>query len=161
MAHMPILHRFVPLFVLCAPLLTLACAEPRPTAESFEQTCEDQLDEASCASVEDAEFGPHDTATCNWVRHVAVSLEGDTCSFGEVTGECRMIRFDGEVGCYGGECGRNQATHWEEVDGEVVLSSSEAIGCAAWVNACELDVDDELSSGPPECACMCDPEFPI
>ena len=133
--------------------------------------------EAMCAAAGDAqgcESTASDTvfdaaqacAVCVWDDWVPTSLDGNgECVYGPVEGACRMVAL-GTEGCMGGNlaCDPGHMPMWRpDGGGGVVLHLGPLSECfvPADAKACPVDAQGNvLDNAPPECACLCDAEFP-
>ena len=104
---------------------------------------------------------------CTWSDWVPVTLEGDTCVFGEVEASCLLEWLEPGPGCAGStgiacrpDGPRGEIALYREVSGQAQLQA--AVRCAPPPDAqrCFLDAQGQVQDGPPECACICDPDFP-
>jgi hypothetical protein len=132
--------------------------------DAYEAQCAAQTDPASCEAVPSPieQFGAGAGAPyCAWQVWTNTTLAPDgTCSFSETEASCVMT-VNGD-GCWGAQrCLDGHAAGGFRYDGRTVQ-----IGFANWCGGppynrqCEAGADGTLYSGPPECACLCDPSWP-
>ncbi len=104
---------------------------------------------------------------CTWSDWVPVTLEGDACVFGEVEASCVLEWLEPGPGCAGStgiacrpDGPRGEIALYREVSGQAQLQA--AVRCAPPSDAqrCFLGAQGQVQDGPPECACICDPNFP-
>lgn len=124
------------------------------------ETCAALADRASCNGA------PLDPAVgrCMWVAWHTTRLVDGTCSFGPPRGECQF------VGCQSEGCKAQMACGTPDLAGayRVGMDDNVSIALASWcldpplpALPCEFDAEGQLVEGAPECACLCDPSFPV
>ncbi len=125
--------------------------------------CEAQTTPEGCAAVPGQNYANSDeSAWCAWVVEVPVTLEGDVCSFGEPMSRCQLTT-GGDPGCYSptdSTCGPTSEFQWSrpEDDSTFVLGYANEI-CSPPGTLCTVTPEGVLEGGP-ECACLCQPDFP-
>ena len=138
------------------PLIVLlgACdgTDERPLAE----VCPEQTSREDCEAV------PQDgNDHCYWESWVPVEIIDASCVFSEPTeGACRHESMPGEfcgtrVDCIG-TVGRSRDGN----SGTTELSAQD-VCVAVSGEHCMLGSDGAVVTGVPECACLCDPAFPL
>lgn len=142
--------------------------DPGPSFEEFAEMCAAQFDEAGCVAVESFNdpAGEPQFASCFWESSVPVELlDNDECVFGEPTGRCRLGTSttegcgSGTAGCEDIRIGRHAALR--ETEGGVELVHGGFCTGIPFAAPCVFDDDGVLrEDGPPECECLCAPDFP-
>jgi hypothetical protein len=136
-------------------------SEGPPTPDDFRALCEQQSDRAACEAVPSENYLWEDQAMwCAWWIEVPVELVGDTCNFGELQARC-VANAASEVGCLSPSdaCGSAEGA-WSFVEGgEVIIGRGEI--CTDSHPVCNVDARGTVNEGVPECACLCDPGFPL
>ncbi|MBZ5715598.1 hypothetical protein [Nannocystis pusilla] len=131
------------------------CGDAAPP--EAEQQCASQPDRASCNGL------ALEGGSCVWIAWFPVRLMDGVCGFGDPRGQCAFVPCS-EEGCATlSPCGP------EGFGGAFMVGEDDAVnvGFADWcqsppapARACIFDFEGQLTEGPPECACLCDPGFP-
>ena len=127
-------------------------------SEAFAALCAEQATESDCNAIEGEHYPWEDyTAWCSWFVEVPVSYADGVCEFGEATSYC-MMEGASEAGCGGGgdQCGVPKVGMVNVEGDETVL----VLGGSCETSQCQVNEQGEVTHGPPECACFCDPAFP-
>ena len=126
--------------------------------------CPDMTTEEDCVT---AITGPlAECFHCVWSDWVPVTLDGGACVFGQIQATCVRERLSPGPGCEdAGGVSCRPATEmglYREVDGQPQIQSSVRCHSEGGMNATKCAVDDQgkATNSPPECACICDPDFP-
>jgi hypothetical protein len=136
-------------------------SEGPPTPADFQALCEQQTDRAACEAVPGEHYPWEDQTTwCAWWVEVPVELVDDACSFGQTQARC-VMNSASEAGCgvIGNACQSTDAG-WSRVEGESVVIGRGNL-CGDEDDPCVVDAQGVVSQGAPECACLCDPAFPL
>jgi hypothetical protein len=135
------------------------------SGEEFKALCEQQTSSEACDAVPGYTNPDSDSsAWCAWIVEVPAQLDGDTCIFGTPIRECRVVSGNGgDIGCFGGSLGvcSIEDLGWSRMDGDTLLIGRGRI-CEVPITLMPCSVSP-LSGvmGEPECACLCDPNFPL
>ncbi len=136
--------------------------------DALEAMCAAAGDAQACESAaSDAVFEAAEAcAVCVWDDWVPTSLDGSgQCVYGAVEAGCRMVVL-GTEGCVGGNlaCDPGHMPMWRpDGAGGVQLHVGPQSECfyPADGGPCSLDAEGNVvGDAPPECACLCDPDFP-
>ena len=149
-------------------VLTAACGteSEEDSFEALEARCAAQVDRSGCESVDGyVDASGASSAACLWETLVPVSLDGDTCVFGEVEGRCTVHGVSGPgcatptVACVDPEAGGRKGAVRTSADGRRLVSGNVCVEFED-AQACEVRADGTVLAGDPTCACFCDPALP-
>lgn len=134
--------------------------EPDPA--EFAELCRAQADPTACAAVPAA--GTEPIYWCAWYSRVSASLDDEgNCVLGPLTGSCD-IEEAYESGCAGptSACGVEGFTGYEVDEAGRVTLVHHVDGCfPGGDSGCDVDEQGTVLTGPPECTCHCEAEYPL
>lgn len=153
-------------------LLVLASCDPNedsqgdaPERELLEEECRNAQSKEACDGSPGFRDGPM-YSSCVWVDWVQAEVDPQTgeCSFSEAEPRCE-VTYGGSEGCPGTRILSSLGCE-EPADRRPLVRPSDDGSLVGFAEHCfptdavrQCSVDDGVAS-PPECACLCAPDFP-